>query len=52
MNRRALLKRLAEGALQNVPFADLVNLIEGFGFRLQRVTGSHHIFATWASGNC
>jgi predicted RNA binding protein YcfA (HicA-like mRNA interferase family) len=45
VNRRRLLKRLAEGALQNVSFADLVNLVEGFGFRLQRVSGSHHIFA-------
>ena len=45
MNRRRLLKRLAEGALQNVRFPDVVNLVEGFGFRLQRVSGSHHIFA-------
>ena len=45
MNRRRLLKRLAEGALKNVPFSDFTNLVEGFGFRLTRVTGSHHIFA-------
>ena len=45
MNRRRLLKRLVEGALQNVSFADMVNLIEGFGFRLQRTSGSHHVFA-------
>jgi predicted RNA binding protein YcfA (HicA-like mRNA interferase family) len=45
MNRHAMLKRLAEGAFQNVPFADLVSLVEGFRFRLQRVSGSHHIFA-------
>ncbi len=45
MNRGKLLKRLADGALQNVSFADMVNLAEGFGFRLQRVSGSHHIFA-------
>lgn len=45
MNRRRLLKRLAEGALKNVSFSDFTNLAEGFGFRLTRVTGSHHIFA-------
>jgi len=45
VNRRRLLKRLAEGALKNVSFSDFTNLVEGFGFRLTRVTGSHHIFA-------
>jgi len=31
--------------LQNVSFRDMVKLVEGLGFRLLRVTGSHHIFA-------
>ena len=44
MNRRQLLRRLTEGALQNVAFDDMVSLVEGFGFRLARVSGSHHIF--------
>lgn len=44
MNRRKLLQRLSQGALRNVAFADLTNLVEGFGFRLARVSGSHHIF--------
>jgi len=43
VNRRRLLRRLVEGRLHNVPFRDLVSLAEGFGFRLQRVSGSHHI---------
>ena len=43
MNRRRLLLRLLNGS-RNVGFADMVNLAEGFGFRLSRVTGSHHIF--------
>ena len=43
MNRRKLLKRLAEGALSNVAFRDMLNLAEGFGFRVARVSGSHHI---------
>jgi len=44
LNRKKLLQRLAQGNLQNVPFADLVNLVEGFGFKLLRTSGSHHIF--------
>jgi len=45
VNRRQLLIRLVDGSLNNVPFADMVKLIEGFGFRLRRTSGSHHIFA-------
>ena len=44
MNRRTLLGRLSRGALRNVRFAELIDLVEGFGFRLARVKGSHHIF--------
>jgi len=44
MNRRRLLRRLASGALKNVAFSDMKSLAEGFGFRLDRVAGSHHIF--------
>lgn len=44
MNRRKLLKRISEGALRNVAFAEMRNLVEGFGFWLTRVTGSHHLF--------
>ncbi|WP_449244252.1 type II toxin-antitoxin system HicA family toxin [Desulfobacca acetoxidans] len=44
MNRKLLLRRLAQGHLQNLGFADLRHLAEGFGFRLLRVSGSHHIF--------
>ena len=44
MNRRRLLRRLAAGAFKNVAFSDLKNLVEGFGFWLDRVSGSHHIF--------
>ncbi len=45
MNRKQLLKRLTQGALHNVAFRDMVYLVEGFGFHLVRVSGSHHIFA-------
>ncbi len=44
MKRRRLLKRLSEGRLKNVAFGDMINMVEGFGFRLDRVSGSHHIF--------
>ena len=44
MNRRRLLRRLTQGALHNVAFGDMINLVEGFGFHLVRMSGSHHIF--------
>jgi predicted RNA binding protein YcfA (HicA-like mRNA interferase family) len=44
MKRRRLLHRLLDGHIQNVAFRDLRDLVEGFGFRLDRVHGSHHIF--------
>jgi len=44
MRRRKLLKKLSEGQLRNIAFGDMINMIEGFGFRLDRVSGSHHIF--------
>ena len=44
MNRRRLLSRLLRGALRNVAFNDVVSLVEGFRFRLARVSGSHHLF--------
>jgi predicted RNA binding protein YcfA (HicA-like mRNA interferase family) len=44
VNRRKLLKRISGGALKNVAFTDMKALIEGFGFQLDRVAGSHHIF--------
>ena len=30
--------------MRNVAFSDMVNLVQGFGFTLDRVNGSHHIF--------
>ena len=44
MKPRKLLKRLSEGAFNNVSFNDMIYLVEGFGFKLSRVAGSHHIF--------
>jgi hypothetical protein len=44
MNRRRLFLRLSQGALHNVAFADLNDLVQSFGFQLTRVRGSYHIF--------
>ena len=44
MNKRKLLKRLLDGAHQNVRYDDLASLVESFGFEHVRSKGSHHIF--------
>ena len=43
MNTKKLLKKILASPT-NVRFADMVKLIEGFGFRARRISGSHHIF--------
>jgi HicA toxin of bacterial toxin-antitoxin, len=43
--REQLWDRLAAGDLRNVGFAEFQRLIESFGFRLRRVSGSHYIYA-------
>ena len=43
MNKRKLLAK-AITSPGNFRFADMVVLVEAFGFRLSRVRGSHHIF--------
>lgn len=43
MNKRKLLqKALASPA--NIRFGDMVILVEAFGFRLSRTSGSHHVY--------
>jgi len=39
---RKLLARIRRGSLANVRFEDMRRLVEAFGFRLERVHGSHH----------
>jgi len=41
-NRKLLLKLLA--SQHNVRFGDLCKLAQAFGYRLDRISGSHHIF--------
>lgn len=43
MNKKKLLKRILDGN-RDVRFSEFISLIEAFGFRISRVTGSHHIF--------
>lgn len=38
-----ILKKVLTGS-KNISFSDFVRLVEGFGFHLSRVRGSHHIF--------
>ena len=42
--KRDKLLRKALGSTDNLRFGDLVTLAEMYGFRLDRVSGSHHIF--------
>ncbi len=44
MNRRKLLKKIMGGS-KNIRFADMANLVKGFGFELSRTDGSHHIYS-------
>lgn len=43
MNKQKLLKKIL-ASQQNVRFSEMVKLVEAFGFSLDRVSGSHHIF--------
>jgi len=43
MNKRKLLAK-ALSSPQSIRFREMVTLAEAFGFRLSRVSGSHHIF--------
>jgi predicted RNA binding protein YcfA (HicA-like mRNA interferase family) len=40
---KKILAKILAGS-KNISFDDFVALVEGFGFRLSRVSGSHHIF--------
>jgi len=44
VNQKKLLRKLVQGDFNNISFADIVRLIEAFGFKLSRTSGSHHIF--------
>jgi len=41
--RSKILTRVLSGS-RNIGFSDFILLVEGFGFRLSRVSGSHRIY--------
>ena len=43
MKPRKTLEKILAGS-KNIRFADMVRLVEAFGFRFSRRNGSHHIF--------
>jgi predicted RNA binding protein YcfA (HicA-like mRNA interferase family) len=43
MSARKTLQKILSGS-KNVRFEEMTRLVEAFGFRLSRVSGSHHIF--------
>ncbi|MBU1694359.1 MAG: type II toxin-antitoxin system HicA family toxin [Verrucomicrobia bacterium] len=43
MNKRKLLQKILNGS-KNVRFQDMTLLVQAFGFRQSRASGSHHIF--------
>jgi hypothetical protein len=43
MKKQKLLAKVLAGS-KNISFNEMVTLVEAFGFRLSRVSGSHHIF--------
>ena len=43
MDKKKLLQKIISGS-RNVRFKEAVRLAEAFGFKLDRVSGSHHIF--------
>lgn len=43
VKKRKILEKVLSGS-KNVRFDEFTALLEGFGFKLKRITGSHHIF--------
>lgn len=42
--KKKILEKVLAGS-KNISFNDFILLVEGFGFHLSRVSGSHHIFS-------
>jgi len=43
MKKGKLLKKVLSST-KNIRFKEMVTLVEAFGFRLSRISGSHHVF--------
>ena len=44
MNKKKLLQSIITSRGKNVLFTDFQTILEAFGFRLDRINGSHHIY--------
>jgi predicted RNA binding protein YcfA (HicA-like mRNA interferase family) len=44
VTKHKILQKILAGS-KNIRFSDMIEVVEGFGFRLSRTDGSHHIFA-------
>jgi len=44
VKKRKLLKKFLSGS-KNIRFSDFTTLIEAFGFAMDRISGSHHIYS-------
>ncbi|MDR1664806.1 MAG: type II toxin-antitoxin system HicA family toxin [Clostridiales bacterium] len=44
MNKKKLFQQILHGRGKNVLFVEFIGIVESFGFRLDRINGSHHIF--------
>jgi predicted RNA binding protein YcfA (HicA-like mRNA interferase family) len=44
LNKKKLMRQIIQSKGKNVLFADFVMIIKSFGFSLDRINGSHHIF--------
>lgn len=45
MNPRRLLRKIQSGNFHNVSYSDAQRLVGSLGFQLERISGSHHIYA-------
>lgn len=43
MKNKKLLEKILSGS-KNIKFQDFINLVIAFGFNLDRINGSHHIY--------
>ena len=43
MSRKKTLLKILSGS-KSIRFSEMVSVVEGFGFHLSRVRGSHHVF--------
>ncbi len=43
VTKRKILQKILAGS-KNIRFSDMIQVVKGFGFRLSRTDGSHHIF--------